>query len=227
MSGPSPQPSGKTPRRKPKHALDRHTLARIAALVFGVLAVVAFVQLQRAPSYAGGAALVVTLAAAVVGGVIARSEDIRLFLQLLWVFLAGACATAVCYSILAHINSGRPLSALSYIDAVGGSNMNVGAYGVANFSVTIPSGYSQLTVAFSVANSPEYDYNCVNGSQESISPSYGTTLGQILDIPSGATDTISIPPGVTSLKIAVQFEPQNGYTTCHEDITVAAAQFAS
>jgi hypothetical protein len=226
MSESSAEPAARTVLPTPKHASPRKRIVSlIAAVVFGVTAVVGIVQLERMPGYEGPAALIVALLAAILAGTLARPDvSIRVFLRLLWLSLGGACVATAGYAIAAQLTSETPPAPLPSISATGTSNSNVGALGIASFTASVASGYGQLTVSFSAANSAgAYPDNCVNGSQEDITPSFGAVDGPVEDIPTGMADIIRIPHGITVFRIIVQFVPQQNYTSCNEDILVSSA----
>jgi hypothetical protein len=226
MSEPSAESATGTLLPAPKHASPRKRfMSQIAAVVFGVAAVVGIVQLERAPGYEGPAALIVALLAAILAGALARTDvSIRVFLRLLWPALGAACAATAVYVTVAQLSSGTPQAPLPTIRAVGTSNSDVGLDGLANFTATVASGYSQLTVSFRVTNSIGYlADNCINGSMEAITPSFGSVDGPTQDIATGTLDIIRIPRGITVFGIAVEFIPQQNYTSCNEDILVSSA----
>jgi hypothetical protein len=153
----------------------------------------------------------------------------RRFLRLLPGTGIGAVLGVIAFVIATNLNTPGPISALSYVQAIGGSDHDVQNLGTATFAVAVPSRYDKLTIGFSAVNSPGFPPDlCIDGSQVDITPKYGASLGQVQDIGTGTMSSpIEIPPGISSFTLSVEFISQVGYQYCHEDISVAAAHFGT
>jgi hypothetical protein len=221
------------PVKDPAPSVNRERLqaltAQIAAFLCGALAIVGLFQLAKSTPYLGGAGLFAGLVTGIIAALLARDDiSARIALRLLTSAAAGVAVALLVYIIAINTYSPGPLSALPYIQPLGGSNHDVHAHGIARFTATVPSRYDQLTISFTVEDSPDLpSENCVNGSQEDITPTYNAALGSVQDIATGTAVTVQIPPGISSFTLAVQFIPQNDYKQCHEDILVKAAQFST
>jgi hypothetical protein len=202
------------------------TGAFLAGAIPGVLGTVWVHQVLNSTIYMTVAGLVTLIIAAIITGIIARSE-----ISLLAIGLAlggGAVGIAIpALFYLLHTTSPGPVSAIPHILPVGHTNEDVGAYGNADFSVNVPSGYTTLTVSFAVTSTGSSGDNCINGSQQDIAIAFEATSP-----PSppperfGAPLNVSIPPGVSSFTIGVKFIPQPNYQFCDENVQVAAGQFS-
>jgi hypothetical protein len=201
----------------------------VAAFLFGALAIVGVFQLAKSAPYLGGAGLFAALVTNIIVALLARDDTSkRIALRLVSSAASGAAVALVVYIVAHFIYSPGPLSALPSIQPLGGSNHHVSVNGIARFTVTVPSRYDQLTISFTVEDSPDRPLeNCVNGSQEDIMPMYSAAVGPVQDIATGTADTVQIPPGISSFTLAVQFIPQYHYKQCHEEILIKAAQFGN
>jgi hypothetical protein len=227
------EPAEKDPAPSATNGRLKAVAARGTASLTGALAIVGVVQLAKSPAYLGGASLLAGAVTGIIAALLARKDiSLRTVSRLFALAAAGAAAAGIGYVIGFNVYSPPPLSALADIQPIGSSNHDVRAYGEAGFAVTVPSRYNQLTVSFAVTSSPGFPKeNCVNGSQESITPVYDAALGSVQEIAPGMAATVQIPQGISSFTLEVVFIPQGGYGQqggdCHEDIVVTAAQFSN
>lgn len=200
--------------------------AFLAGAIPGVLGTVWVHQVLNSTIYMAAAGLVTLIIAAIITGIIARSE-----ISLLVIGLSiGGCAIGVTIPVLfylLHATSPGPVSAIPYILPVGHTNEDVGANGKADFSVNVPSGYMTLIVSFAVTSTGSPGDNCTNGSQQDITTTFeATSPPPSPPEPFGTPVNVSIPPGVSSFTVDVEFIPQLNYQFCDENIQIAAGQFS-
>jgi hypothetical protein len=210
-------------------------LALFAAFLCGALAVAGVFQLARSPAYLGGVSLLAGALTGIIAALLARKDvSLPAVHRLFALVAAGAAAAGLGYFIGFITYSPQPPFALAHIQPLSESNVDVQAYGTARFAVSVPSSYDRLTISFAVSpfvisnatSSPGPPANCINGSQEAITPTFNATLGPAQTVATETADVVQIPSGISSFTLDVQFVPQVGYPYCHEDILVSAAQFS-
>jgi len=212
--------------RHSRESRRRFQLSLIGAFAFGGLLVGGTYLLTKIPDYEGIATIVVGLTVGIVPSLITAIKDgfsAKRAGQSALSFCGGVTVAIGIWVLLFFVTRQEQIPAASYINALDRSNLGVPAFGDAKFSVTIPSGYRELILYLSAADSPGYNDDCSNGAELDITPSYGATVNPTSDIAPGAADPIPVPPGVQDLMISVQFIPQPGFDKCHEDIQAEAS----
>jgi hypothetical protein len=198
----------------------------------GALATVCVHQLAQSPNYLAVVGLVVVFIAPIPPVVIAR-PDIHLagIGRIGGSAAAGIAVTTLIYLAVALASSAPDLSALSHIEpASRGSNEVICTVSAgcsdAQFMVTVPAGYTALSVSFTVRDAPPASYDCTSGSMVDVTATFGSTPQTPLPQPAGTLIPIQIPPAVSSFRLSVHFTPQPGFDYCDEEIFVASGHFS-
>lgn len=224
-------PASANARGRPK------ALALFAAFLCGALAVAGVFQLARSPAYLGGVSLLAGALTGIIAALLARKDvSLPALHRLFALVAAGAAAAGLGYFIGFITYSPQPPFALAYIQPLNESNVDVQANGTARFAVSVPSSYDRLTISFAVSpfvissasGSSFPPTNCINGSQETITPTFNAAVGPAQTVPTGSEDVVQIPRGISSFTLDVQFIPPLAYrsSSCQEDLLVSAAQFS-
>ncbi len=194
----------------------------------GVFTVVAIVILTKSHTFSSVAALLTAVIIACIPEVIKDDKVPRLLPCVVFGGFAGIPVYLLIFSPLnLHMSGPSTTPALQSIAPEGGSNRGVGANGKAIFNVTVPSGFTKLHVTFFAKNSQGFTDNCVPGSSLTVSSAFNAASSAPQTLPQNKRIEIDIPGGVSKFQIVVQFIPQTGYYSCHEDIEIAqSANFA-